>query len=117
MALETLKNVEKINGFRICHDGNGIETDEGMDAYLHINHDDNTIQFTIQNGPIKENGCNGCQVDQLIDIAAMIIYRLNEKHPDTENEMAIYHLHQSLNRLSNRRRKREYRNVEGTNQT
>ena len=33
----------------------------------------------IQNGPIKENGVNGCQVDTIIEATKAIIEGLNKK--------------------------------------
>ena len=51
--------------------------------------DENCIQFTIQNGPIKEVGVNGCQVDDMIIIATSIIRKLHAEFPCRENSLAI----------------------------
>ena len=85
MALETLKGVEEIGGFRV----NQFYEDETIKAvrwneYIEIDHEVNTIKFTIQNGPIKENGVNGCQVDTLIHAAKHIIFELEDRKADRE---------------------------------
>jgi len=35
--------------------------------HIYVRHDVGSIAFTIQNGPVKEAGVNGCQVDSIID--------------------------------------------------
>jgi len=110
MALETLKNVSKIDGFdvkRVAWNhpiGNPIEIDDKSNA----------IAFRIQNGPIKEVGVNGCQVDTLIETARMILFELNTSFPCRENACALTKLDEALLWLSKRKADREFRGVEGT---
>lgn len=96
MALETLKQ-------------------QGLGPYVNVDHDTNTISFKIQDGPIKEAGENGCQVDELIYIATVIIRGLNHNFPCRENSIAITKLEEAQHWLDARTKDREERGVEGTN--
>jgi len=120
MALETLKDVKKIGGFRVIR---GKPAIADWDAYeesrkyypIHITDDKNMISFKIQDGPVKENGVNGCQVDTLIEAARIMIEGLNAKYPCMENEQALTKLEEALVWLENRKKDREKRGVEGHN--
>jgi hypothetical protein len=111
MALETLHGVTEIGGFEI---GNATEHG-GLSKFIVVNHDTNCICFRIQNGPIKENGLNGCQVDTLIEAAKIIIEGLNKNFPCIENAMIIHRLGEALDWSEERKRNREKRGVEGLN--
>ena len=114
MALETLKDVTEIGGFEIRKNHEGEKSPMfNKNCYIYVNHNTNSISFTIQNGPIKEVGVNGCQVDTLVEAAKLIIEKLNEKFPCHENDMAIQHLILALNWLEERKLNREKRQVEG----
>ena len=71
------------------------------------------VSFRIQDGPIKENGVNGCQVDTLIETARKMITELNIKFPCRENSIAITKLDEALHWLEHRKKDREARAVEG----
>jgi len=107
MALETLKGVGEIGGYKVWQ--------KMKTAYVTIDDRTNTIAFRIQDGPIKERGVNGCQVDTLIHAAKMIIEGLNKKFPCRENSMAITNLDASILWLEKRKSDREKRGVEGFN--
>lgn len=112
MALETLKGVTEIGGFEVheyCYD-----QEEAYPSFVQLDQQDNTITFKIQNGPIKENGVNGCQVDTLIHAARHIIHELNKKYPCAENVSANTYLRHALECLEKRTADREARGVEGT---
>lgn len=132
MALETLKGVKKIGEFNVV-DMNAIKDEhpemfrpDGSMIYhlfdekirpfkfIYVRHDVNSISFNIQNGPIKEKGVNGCQVDTLIEAAKVILEGLNKKFPCRENSSAITKLDESLLWLMKRKNDRERREVEGT---
>lgn len=133
MSLETLKGVEKIGGFEVVvmddlrtkfperfNESGGMdykwfEKEIRPKNFIYVRHDVNSISFTIQNGPIKENGVNGCQVETLIEAAKTIIQGLNEKLPCRENSIAITKLEEALMWLTARKLDREKREVEGTN--
>jgi hypothetical protein len=83
--------------------------------FIKVCHGSNTIEFKIQDGPIKENGVNGCQVDTLIEAAMFMIGGLNDKLPCKENIAAIEHLKGAVNALAERKADREARGVEGEN--
>lgn len=83
--------------------------------HIYIRRDKNSIAFTLQNGPIKEVGVNGCQVDAMIDAARDIITGHNGKFYCAENDEAIKHLGEALRCLEQRRLNREKRGVEGHN--
>lgn len=112
MALETLKDIKEIGGFEI---GRCDEETDRPDNYIHIADSGNAIAFKIQNGPIKENGINGCQVDTIIETAKIMIEGLNKNFPCRENSIAITKLEEALLWLMKRKIDREKRGVEGLN--
>lgn len=136
MALETLKDVKKIGGFDVVvmdtlrekfpekfpaeaggqMDYKWFEKEIRPHNFIYVRHDVNSLSFTIQNGPIKENGVNGCQVDTVIAAAKTILEGLNAKFPCRENSAAITKLDEALHWLDHRTKNREDRGVEGTNQ-
>lgn len=97
-------------------DSKWFERDIRPFHFCYIRHDKNSITFTIQNGPIKYNGVNGCQVDTLIHTAKKMIEGLNEKFPSEYNEAAVIGLDIAIESLGARTRDREKRKVEGSNQ-
>jgi len=117
MELETLKGVESINNHGVAHfpDEYGHPI-EGCENHIKINHEINEITFKIQDGAIKENGHNGCQVDEVIETAKIIVEGLNKKFPCRENSLALTKLDEALMWLRERKRDRAIRGVEGTNQ-
>ena len=84
-----------------------------LPRYITIDNTKNKIVFEIQDGPIKEVGENGCQVDDLIKIASLMITGLNDKFPCRENSLVITKLHEALLWLGARKTDREARGVEG----
>ena len=133
MALETLKGIDEIDGFKVAvmdelkekhpemfsesgqMDYKRFEKEIRPTHPIQIRHDKNSISFTIQNGPIKEVGVNGCQVDTLVSAAIGIISGLNWKFPCKENEDALTHLRGAYAALKVRKENREARGVEGEN--
>jgi hypothetical protein len=111
MALETLQGLKEINGVNVDDESSAHV---GTNCYIGINHDNNTIAFQIQNGPIKEAGKNGCQITELIAVAHRMISELNKKFPCRENAMTITKLDEALMWQEKRTKDREKRNVEGT---
>ena len=75
------------------------------------------ITFQIQDGPIKEFGVNGCQVDEMIRSARDIVAVFNTKFPCSENDHAIVNLDGAIDWLDKRKSNRERRGVEGYNKT
>ena len=134
MALESLKGVEKLGGFDVvvmdelrerypekftesgAMDGKWFESEIRPNNFIYVRHDKNSISFTIQNGPIKEVGVNGCQVDTLIHAARAIIEGLNAKFSCRENYLAITKLDEAIHWLEARKKEREHRGVEGRNE-
>ena len=122
MALETLKGIEQIGGFEVMQQR--PENEDGQVNWklfdemrktkpIYVDHDVNMISFRIQNGPIKEVGINGCQVDTLIEAAILILSGLNDKFSCEENTKAINCLMRATNFLKERKINREKRQVEG----
>jgi len=132
MAIETLNSVEKIDGFNVVvmddlrekqpelfrPDGSMIyhefEKRIRPTNFIYLRNDVNSLSFTIQNGPVKEKGVNGCQVDTLIAAAKVILEGLNKSIPCRENSIAITKLDEALHWLKHRKADREARGVEGT---
>ena len=73
-----------------------------------------SVKFTIQSGPIKELGVNGCQIDDVILWAKEKIEGFNATFPARENSVAITKLDEALMWLAKRKADREKRGVEGT---
>ncbi len=73
----------------------------------------NLIAFTVQEGPIGENGINGCQIDHIIWAIAIILRSFNSRFPCRENSCAITHLDEAMMWLEKRTKDREKRKVEG----
>jgi len=133
MALETLKGVKKIGGFNLVDmdllradnpekfnesgsmDYKWFEKDIRPTNFVYVRHDVNSLSFTLQNGPVKENGVNGCQIDTVIQAAKVILEWLNKNFPCRENACAITKLDEALHWLDHRTKDREARAVEGTN--
>lgn len=134
MALDTLKGIKEVGGEKIivmdelreqypekfnesgAMDWQWFEKDIRPNAFIYVRNDKNSVSFTIQNGPIKEVGKNGCQVDHLMYVALEMLSGLNRKFPCVENERAISSLADSLKHLADRKANREKRGVEGTSQ-
>lgn len=134
MALETLKDVKEIGGFKVVDmvaikekhpemfrpDGSMIYHlfDQQIRPFnfIYVRHDVNSLSFNIQTGPIKEVGVNGCQVDTLIEASKIMLEGLNKKFPCRENSLAITKLEEALMWLEQRKKNREKRGVEGTSQ-
>lgn len=131
MALETLKDVKKIGDFNVVDmDAIRVERPEMFRPdgsmhyhifekeirphnFIYVRNDVNSISFTIQKGPIKENGVNGCQVDTIIETAKVMIEGLNKQFPCRENSMVVTKLDEALLWLQKRKMDREKRGVEG----
>lgn len=112
MALETLKDVKEVNGFEITR---GV-SNFSKDRPIFIHDETNQIAFQLQNGPIKETEMNGCQVDELIHVAKIMVEGLNAKFPCRQNALAITKLDEALHWLNDRRNDRTKRGVEGKSQ-
>lgn len=122
MALETMKGVEEINGEKILQerplkkDGT-IDWDQfdelRKEQPIYVDHRLNMISFRIQNGPIKEVGKNGCQVEDMVAVAKHIVEKLNDKFPCQENAEMLFHLRKAIAWSKQRTLNREKRNVEG----
>lgn len=76
---------------------------------------ESSVKFTIQSGPVKEFGVNGCQIDDVIAWAKEKIEGFNEAFPCRENSMIITKLDEALLWSVKRKLDREKRQVEGFN--
>ena len=133
MALETLKGIKEISGYSVVvmdelreqypekfnesgsMDYKWFEKDIRPNNFVYVRNDVNSIAFTIQNGPVEENGVNGCQVDTMIEASLAIIKGLNGNFPCKENGKAIEKLTEALFWMEERKRDRVKRGVEGFN--
>jgi arginine/lysine/ornithine decarboxylase len=131
MALETLTGIDKIGGFDVVimdelrekfpekftesgqMDWKWFESEIRPNKFIYVRKDKNSLSFTVQNGPIKEVGVNGCQVDTIIETAKIMIEKLSQRFPCRENSMAITKLDECLMWLDRRKKDRESRRVEG----
>ena len=133
MALETLKNVKEVNGYNVIvmdelraqfpklfNEDGGMnwkvfESEIRPENFIYLRHDKNSVSFTIQNGPVGANGVNGCQVDEIIAVARLMLQGLQDKFPCRENACAITKLQEAEMWLQERKKDRERRGVEGQN--
>lgn len=74
-----------------------------------------SVKFTIQSGPIKQFGVNGCQIDDVIAWAKGKIEEFNKAFPCRENALIVTKLDEALLWSMKRKLDREARKVEGTN--
>jgi len=72
------------------------------------------ITFIVQNGPVKEVGVNGCQVDTIVDACISMLKSVDSRVQSRENTHAIINLQHALSWLKEGKRERIKRNVEGT---
>jgi len=131
MALSTLKGVEKLGEFDVVimdelrekypekfnesgsMDYVWYDSEIRPKTFVTVRHDKNSIAFTLQNGPVKEQGVNGCQVDTIIYAARAILEGFQKDFPCDENKLAILGLSTAIEALKSRTRNREARGVEG----
>lgn len=134
MTLEVLSGTTEIGGFGVvvmdelrkqypekftetgAMDHKWFEADIRPKNFIYIRLDKNSLAFTLQKGPVKEVGVNGCQVETIIQAAQQILRKFDEKVPHEENALAIFHLTKALWHLEMRKKDRESRHVEGTSQ-
>lgn len=81
----------------------------------YIKEEGSKVTFQIQDGPIKEVGVNGCQVDDVISWVRDRIEGFNKLFPCRENALVITKLDEALLWLLKRKMDREERGVEGLN--
>lgn len=95
-------------------------TEEPMQNFIEeagwpqVHGETSSVKFTIQSGPVKEHGVNGCQIDDVIVWAKEKIEGFNATFPCRENALALTKLDEALLWLQKRKNDREKRNVEGT---
>lgn len=77
--------------------------------------EESSITIQIQDGPIKEFGHNGEQIDKLLELYLEIITHLNQKFPCRENTLTITKVEEALLWQLKRKQDREKRQVEGLN--
>jgi len=116
MALETLKGVNEIGGVPVYEVPVGASMKASENPFIVVNHNNNSLFFKLQNGPVSENGINGAQVDHVIKVARQIIFGLNQNFPSTYNTDALAGLDAATTALDARTADRTARTVEGTNQ-
>ena len=116
MALETIKELKNSLNGEITHlDENTILDISLPCGYIVVDTISNSVSFKLQNGPIKEVGVNGVQIDDMIYIAMKIIEGLNKNFPCDENKNAFSHLKSALSYLELRKIRREKQGNEGIN--
>ena len=71
-------------------------------------------QIHFQHGPVKENGYNGIQNEDVIELLLLRMKALNERQPCRENSLAITKLEEALLWLQRRTALRQTQGVEGT---
>ena len=81
----------------------------------HLTHNDADIHFfKLQNGPVKEKGVNGCQIDDVLQFCLQTLMDFNQCTPSRETSLAIVKIEEAIHWLKARTRDRTKRGVEGT---
>ena len=73
-------------------------------------------RFPFQHGPIQDNGVNGIQNEEVIELLIIRLRALNERFPCRENSLAITKLEEAQMWLDKRTALRQEQNVEGKNE-
>jgi hypothetical protein len=74
------------------------------------------INIKFQEGPVKENGVNGCQIEDVIDVLVKRLQGFQAgNYPCRENALAITKLEEARLWLEERTMKRKAQGVEGLN--
>ena len=118
MAINTLKDVNEIDGHNVFHaldDEDCGDLEKLMEKYpIIIAHDDDMLLLKMMTKPVREGG-SGCQLTTLIEAALIMIKYLNDKFPCEENNQTINNLVLALEWQNMRTIDRKKRNVEGEN--
>jgi hypothetical protein len=93
-----------------------FETEIRPFKYIYIRRDKNSLTFNLQNGPVREKGVNGCQIDCIISAVEHMLTEANRSFPCRENAIAITKLQEASMWLKRRTAERVLRGVEGLNQ-
>ena len=75
-----------------------------------------SLNIQFQHGPVSENGTNGVQNEEVLELLAMRLRALNKAFPCRENSIAITHIETALLWLRERTRVRVEQGVEGKNE-
>ena len=116
MALKCVRNERRILAEHIGHIHPDSSADEKLVALgrnIVVNHASNFVGFRIQNGPIKEMGVNGCQIDHVLAFTLTFLKCLNAENPNAHSKAAIKHIELAMFALRERARGIEKRAVEG----
>jgi hypothetical protein len=85
------------------------------EGWPQVHGEKSSVEFTIQSGPIKQFGVNGCQIDDVIAWAKGKIEEFDKAFPCRENALIVTKLDEALLWSLKRKMDREARKVEGTN--
>lgn len=95
------------------------DNDRGTIAYIGPVKNDQlappSVVLQFQNGPIQDNGINGIQNEELLELELQRLRALNERFPCRENALAITNIEQGLMWLNRRTELRQLQGVEGRN--
>lgn len=73
-----------------------FESEIRPNKFIYVRQDVGSVSFTVQNGPIKEVGVNGCQMTAMIEAALLMIKGFSEKFPCRENAITITKIEEAL---------------------
>lgn len=57
---------------------------------------ESSVKFTIQSGPIRKHGVNGCQIDDVVRWAKKKIEEFNKAFPSPQNSLVVTKLDEAL---------------------
>lgn len=73
------------------------------------------VDLQFQHGPVQDNGINGIQNEEVLELEILRLRALNDRFPCRENSIAITHIEAALLWLRERTRVRQAQGVEGVN--
>lgn len=99
-------------------DGFAVRYDEDLDLGTIHFPDPNVapVALQFQHGPIGENGINGIQNEEVLELIILRLGALDRRFPCDENKRAINYLGTARNVLLERTAKRRAQGVEGKNE-
>ncbi|MBC2115697.1 Acb2/Tad1 domain-containing protein [Listeria booriae] len=74
------------------------------------------VQVKWQDGVVTDNGVNGVQINDVLNVALERLQELNKQYPCRENSIAITKLEEAMMWQDKRTKDRVKRGVEGTYQ-
>jgi len=111
MSLKALMGVKYINGNKVKHTSRYSKANSK--EFIKVDQNFSTLTFKLQSEPIREIGVDGCNVEDVIEIARILVANLPGKGHKT-TVMATVRLGEAIGFLEQYRAERVDEGKEGT---